>query len=82
MAEPRLDVIAKINLLYQDHNIIIYTARRDELLPATLQWLRKHNVRYHSISNLKCPADLYVLDDKCINVDDFLTEEERVWPDK
>lgn len=48
---------------YQSNYIIIHTARRDNLIPETLKWLRVNNIRYHAISNLKSPADLY-LDDK------------------
>jgi uncharacterized HAD superfamily protein len=39
--------------------VIIYTARRDELISPTLIWLKKHNVPYHAISNIKMPADVY-----------------------
>lgn len=48
---------------YLNDYVIVYTARRDELLPATLKWLRINNIRYHAISNLKIPASIY-FDDK------------------
>lgn len=51
--------------------IIIYTARKDELIPATLEWLRRNNIRYHAISNIKTPGDL-LIDDKCINVKELI----------
>lgn len=47
---------------YQMGFIIIYTARKDELIPATLAWLRKNNIRYHAFSNIKTPLDVYIDD--------------------
>ena len=63
LAEPRLDIIEKVNELFKKNFIVIYTARKDELLTATLEWLEKHEVQYHAISNRKLGADLYI-DDK------------------
>jgi len=48
---------------YLNDYVIIYTARKDELISPTLKWLRKNNIRYHAISNLKIPASVY-FDDK------------------
>ncbi len=76
-AEPRQDVIDKVNSLGCVW-VIIYTARRDELIPATIRWLRKHNVRYHAISNIKIPSCVGYIDDNAIPVEDFL---ERKWED-
>lgn len=70
-AIPVLDMINQTNKLYQENFIIIYTARRDELIPATLEWLRRNNVRYHAISNIKIPTDVYV-DDKMVSFREFL----------
>ena len=53
--------------------IIIYTARRDFLIPSTLKWLRKHQVFFHAISNNKIPADVYI-DDKAVHISDILKE--------
>ena len=69
-AEPKLEVIAKVNELYETRFIVIYTARRDHLIPATIQWLRKNGVHYHAISNRKIPLDI-LIDDKVTNVEDF-----------
>lgn len=76
-AQPRLDLIEKYNKLYMFNFMIIYTARRDELLPATLEWLRRNNIRWHAFSNLKSPGDKY-LDDKAVHRDniDALLEAE------
>lgn len=62
-AKPNLEILKKVNDLYMKHFVIIYTARKDELIPVTLEWLRRNNVRYNAISNLKMPADIYY-DDK------------------
>jgi hypothetical protein len=67
---PNTKVINKVHKLYQTNFIVIYTARRDKLIPATLQWLRQNNVLYHAISNIKCSADIYV-DDKCIRPEEL-----------
>lgn len=48
---------------YLNGFLILYTARREELIGATLKWLRLNGVRYHAISNIKIPASMYV-DDK------------------
>lgn len=48
---------------YQNGILVIHTARRDELIPATFEWLRRNNIRWHFFTNLKVPAALYV-DDK------------------
>lgn len=65
--QPNLETIKKINELNKTNFIVIYTARRDHLLPATMEWLRRNNVMYHAISNIKMPADVY-LDDKNRNL--------------
>lgn len=50
--------------------VVIYTARRDECMPATIRWLRNNHIPYHAISNLKAPTDVYI-DDKAINIKDL-----------
>ncbi len=72
-AEPRWDKIALLNEMSQRNFVVILTARRDHLIPASLKWLRAHNVNYHAISNNKMPADWYY-DDKCTNTEDWGTE--------
>ena len=52
--------IRKVNELYQDNFIVIYTARRSLLISATLMWLEKHDVKFHAISNRKIPFDIYI----------------------
>ena len=70
LAEPRWDKIALVNELSKRDFIVILTARRDELIPASLKWLRSHNVNFHAFSNNKMPADWYI-DDKVTNVEDW-----------
>ena len=67
---PNTKVKNKVNRLYQTNFIVIYTARRDKLIPATLQWLRQNNVMYHAISNIKVPADIYC-EDKSIRPEEL-----------
>lgn len=68
-AKANTKVIDLINKLYDNKFIIIYTARRDKLIPVTMEWLRRNNIRYHAISNLKTPG--FYIDDKCLNVNDI-----------
>ncbi len=58
-----------IEELYNTHFLVIYTARRDHLIPATLEWLRRNNIPYHAISNKKIPGNY--IDDKAVNPSDI-----------
>ena|SRR3990172_1971687 len=71
-AEPIWNMVDKINVLAVADNIIIYTARRDALIPATLQWLRKNGISFHAISNNKIPAIGKYVDDHAMSIEDFL----------
>lgn len=63
-ATPYEEEIKKTNeIAASGYFVIIYTARADDLIPATLEWLRRHNIRYDAICNKKMVADHYV-DDK------------------
>ena len=59
-APPNRQNIRKLNELAKDNFIIIFTARKDEFISATLEWLREHGVRFDAISNRKTPADIYI----------------------
>lgn len=59
-AKPNNKIIGKINELYKVNFIVIYTARRDHLIPATLRWLRRNGVYFHAFSNNKTSADIYI----------------------
>jgi len=63
---PLEGMVEFVKELYKGNMITIYTARRDSLIPATMEWLRRYNIPYHAISNLKITADLYI-DDKAVN---------------
>lgn len=66
IAEPIESMVKYVNALYDKNFIVIYTARRDELIAPTLEWLRKNNIRYHAISNIKVPGD-YMIDNTSVN---------------
>lgn len=59
-----------LEALYKHHFLVIYTARRDYLIPATLEWLRRNNIPYHAISNKKIPGNY--IDDKSYRPEDIL----------
>jgi uncharacterized HAD superfamily protein len=59
-AKPNVRVIKKINNLYRHNFIVIFTARRNFLIESTLEWLQKHCVNFHSISNNKIPSNVYI----------------------
>ncbi len=82
-ATPDLEVIDKINQLFEDgFEIWIVTARgmlscngdlalRDKTYRTSIEtWLRKHKVQYHVLSFEKVLGAYYV-DDKALSVDDF-----------
>lgn len=71
-----LELVEKINQLSQNNLIMIYTGRRDVLIPPTLRWLRKHGVQFHAFSNLKPPFDYYIdqnyIDQKSLRKEDLI----------
>lgn len=73
---PRLDIIKKINQLYDGgHHIIFMTARGAssgiDWEDHTIAQLSGWNVRYHElICNKKPNADLFI-DDKAVNIEDW-----------
>ena len=68
-ATPKQHIIDKVAQLYDKNYIVIYTARRDSLIPATFEWLRRNNIRWHAFSNQKPPSDYYI-DDLAVHIDD------------
>ena len=71
-AKPNKRMIALVNTLYSQNNIIIlYTCRGDSIIPATKYWLKKHGVKYHSINNNKLWCDYYV-DDRALSPNEFI----------
>ena len=65
-AKPNMKMVEFVKEKYQTSFIVIYTARRDENIPATLEWLRRNNIRYHAFSNQKTPLD-FLIDDTAIH---------------
>ena len=74
-ATPNMKMVKKIKEIGLREHIVIYTARQDHLIPATLKWLRKHDIYHFGICNDKRPYTVYV-DDKAMNVKEFLELEE------
>jgi uncharacterized HAD superfamily protein len=72
-ATPNPKIVDFCNRVYKTGYVIINTARADELIPATIKWLRKHNVRYTGINNQKVCLDFY-LDDKNILIKEVENE--------
>ena len=64
--KPNIQMVKAVNTIAQRDVVIIYTARQNHLIPATIDWLNKYNVRYDAISNIKRPTCLYI-DDKSFN---------------
>lgn len=69
-ATPIKEMVDKVNKVYLQGLVIIYTARREHLIPSTIKWLRKNEIDYHAISNHKIPGDLYI-DNKAFKPEDF-----------
>lgn len=70
-AKPNKKVIQKVNKMANECYLVIWTARRNHLIPATIEWCRKHGIHFQAISNNKSAGDLYI-DDNCVNVRDLL----------
>lgn len=84
-AEPHPEVIAKVNTLYDaGHRIVLYTARGStteiDWSKLTENQLHSWGVKYHQLVMGKPTAGLYV-DDKAMNVKDWLAETMRANPD-
>jgi hypothetical protein len=65
-ATPRQKVIDHIKKLAKNNFIVFYTARRNSLYQATIEWLEKQGFSQWPIKMGKLPADCYI-DDKSIN---------------
>lgn len=72
-AKPRKDVIAKVNELHKTCFIFIYTARREDFMTVTVEWLRENGVKFHGWMFGKVPADLY-LDDHAITPEELCSK--------
>jgi carbamoyl-phosphate synthase large subunit len=77
-AEPRPEVISRLNELFdQGHTIIIHTARGAttgiDWRKTTEEQLKLWNVKYHHLVMGRPGADIYI-DDKCVNVSEFIKD--------
>lgn len=88
-ARPHLDIITKLNRLYDEGWTIIYHTARGQVScagdialieetkrPVLEAWLKKHNVKYHQLMFGK-PIGAYYIDDKAITPDEFMKKEFR-----
>ena len=72
-ARPNLPMVNLVNKAWRDgHLIIIYTARRWSRREATVYWLQKNDIKYHTIEMQKLNFDL-LIDDKALNAKDLQT---------
>lgn len=69
-ATPVPSVIRKVNEMAKEGFLIVWTARRDHLIPATMEWCRKNGIHFQAISNNKTASDV-IIDDTAINVKDL-----------
>lgn len=60
---PNLINIDCINKLYNNHEIILFTARKIDDLQITIRWLSAYDIRYHHIVFDKLKYDV-IIDDK------------------
>ena len=66
LAEPYPDAVATINELYDaGHTIIIYSARTWVEYEMTVDWLKRHGVKYHQLFMGKPVGDVWI-DDRAI----------------
>ena len=85
-AEPDREVIQRINRLAEEgHTIYLYTARGSttgiDWREYTQEQLQRWGVTYHQLVLGKPTADVYI-DDKAINIRDWLREEVHGIPKK
>jgi uncharacterized HAD superfamily protein len=71
-AEPKTDIIDKVNALHEKNFIVIHTARRHERYLATVDWLTKNGVRYHAICMEKMPSDKIIDLDVITKMEDIV----------
>jgi uncharacterized HAD superfamily protein len=70
--KPIIPTINKINTLYDKKNIIIlHTSRLWLDYEVTVKWLKKYNVKYHTLVMAK-PIGNYYVDDHNLTVEEFL----------
>ena len=74
LARPNLEMIKKVNDLYDKGNIIIfYTSRYMEDKDVTQTWLIANNVKHHEIQFEKPKGDFYI-DKKNMSMEEFLCQ--------
>lgn len=73
--KPNQPLINWINKKYMECcTIIIYSARREDLIEATKYWLKKNKVYYHALRLNKTPCTI-MIDDKCYRPEEIIGGE-------
>lgn len=72
LATPNIELIKKVNRLFESDFVIIYTARARNLTEVSMDWLERHGVKYHAYQcrDRKIPLDVYV-DADAVHPDDL-----------
>ena len=77
LAEPIPGAVETVNELYdRGDTIIIYSARTWAEYEVTVDWLRRHGVKYHQLMLGKPEGDLWI-DDRSVNPRDMGWDEIR-----
>lgn len=66
---PNMEMVRWVNEQTEYNDIVIHTARSEDLREDTQEWLDNHGVQYDKIVMDKFQADIYV-DDKAIRPDE------------
>lgn len=63
-AKPNRPMINWVNAVFEDGDteVVIYTARKNELRWSTKLWLKKHGVKYHRFGPRKMIYDWFIDD--------------------
>ncbi len=66
LAQPKEGAVDRINHLYeQGHTILIYSARTWMEYEMTVDWLNRHQIKYHQLLMGKPIGDLWI-DDRAV----------------
>lgn len=77
LAEPWPDAVETVNKLYDaGHTIIIYSARTWVEYEMTVDWLKRHGVKYHQLFMGKPIGDVWI-DDRAITCNNNWKEIEQ-----
>ena len=69
-----VEFVKKLN---RSNMVVVYTARQNNLMNETHEWLEKQGIGRCPVCNFKVGTDFYV-DDKCINIKDYKDLEQYI----